>query len=173
MSRDCGKDKMRPRCQARVPCHGASAWRFFIVASVWYGHRGVGRRSRRACPSVLYAEDAQCTPASSPFRRDGQLEIKTLWASVAKSFPTRQLTLRQISVRVYGPTAVETGYFDFTGVDGTGVGHNISGRYSTTSTKLGDKWLIVDHHVSQLPPSGPRGPAFPSNLPTLPLFQAP
>ena len=118
---------------------------------------------------ALYAEDAHYTPATSPFRRDGRDEIKALWAGVFQRYPTRRFVIRQISVRIYGTTAVETGYFDFGASDRVGTVVNLSGRYSATWIKFGDKWMIVDHHVSQLPrplpePSSPAYP-FPSPSP--------
>ena len=100
---------------------------------------------------ALYAEDAHYTPATSPFRRDGREEVKALWVAVFHRYPTRRFVIRQISVRIYDTTAVETGYFDFGASDRVGTVVNLSGRYSATWVKLGGKWLIVDHHVSQLP----------------------
>jgi hypothetical protein len=53
-------------------------------------------------------------------------------------------------VRVYGNTAINTGYYTFSYVK-DGETRRIPARYSFTYVKNGERWLIVDHHSSAMP----------------------
>jgi hypothetical protein len=57
-------------------------------------------------------------------------------------------------IRVYGNTAVNTGYYTFSYVR-DGQPATLPARYSFTFVKEVDKWMIVDHHSSAMP-SAPR-----------------
>lgn len=67
--------------------------------------------------------------------------------------PTRRVIPRQPTLRVYNDTtAVRDAYFHATEVDSTGKAREIYGRSTLTLVKLGGQWVIVSHHISQLPP---------------------
>jgi uncharacterized protein (TIGR02246 family) len=103
---------------------------------------------------ALYAEDAQAIPALTPFRLDGRAAIQALWAGFFQAFPTRGVVLRQVSIQTYGDVVgVETGYYQTMAVDRAGKVTNFLGRYSVTRVKQGGRWLIVEGHLSSLPPS--------------------
>jgi hypothetical protein len=53
-------------------------------------------------------------------------------------------------IRVYGNTAVNTGYYTFSYVQ-NGESKTFPARYSFTYVKDGDRWMIVDHHSSAMP----------------------
>jgi len=53
-------------------------------------------------------------------------------------------------IRVYGNTAINTGYYTFNYVK-DGKPAAIPARYSFVYVKQGGKWLIVDHHSSAVP----------------------
>jgi hypothetical protein len=53
-------------------------------------------------------------------------------------------------IRVYGSTAVNTGYYTFTFVR-DGETRIFPARYGFTYVKNGENWLIVDHHSSAMP----------------------
>lgn len=158
-----GRDrKERRSVMKHLTCVVSLFLLFGMAAGAWAGeHEEIASNRQQSLQalqagniealSAMYAEDAHYTPATSPFRREGREEIRAFWAGFLQASSARRLTLRQVSVRVYGTTAVETGYFDFTGMDRAGTVTNISGRYSTTWVKLGGKWMVVDQHVSQLP----------------------
>jgi hypothetical protein len=55
-------------------------------------------------------------------------------------------------IRVYGDTAVNTGYYTFSYVR-DGETRSLPARYSFTYVKSGDNWFIVDHHSSAMPPA--------------------
>ena len=54
-------------------------------------------------------------------------------------------------IRVYGDTAVNTGYYTFSYTK-DGETKSIPARYSFTYVKDGNDWKIVDHHSSAVPP---------------------
>ena len=55
--------------------------------------------------------------------------------------------MEPMHIRVFGDTAVNTGNYLTT------IGSNtpITLRYSFVYHKVGDQWLIVDHHSSRMP----------------------
>ena len=60
------------------------------------------------------------------------------------------MTFGEQLIRVYGTTAVNTGYYTFSYVK-DGEPKTLPARYSFTLIKDGDNWMIVDHHSSAMP----------------------
>ncbi len=103
---------------------------------------------------ATYADNAVLTPSLSPFRIEGKEAIRDTIAGLFQAFPTRKGVLRQYSIRVYGDTTgVVNAYEAVTYVDRDGKVTTHYLRESWTYVKLGDRWLVVDHHVSRLPAS--------------------
>jgi hypothetical protein len=71
-----------------------------------------------------------------------------------KVLPGRKVAFGDQLIRVYGDTAVNTGYYTFSFVK-DGETKSLPARYSFTYVKSGERWLIVDHHSSAMP-SPPR-----------------
>ena len=55
-------------------------------------------------------------------------------------------------IRIFGDTAVNSGLYTFR-YEKNGKTVNVPARFSFTYRKEGDKWKIVDHHSSVVPPS--------------------
>ena len=53
-------------------------------------------------------------------------------------------------IRVYGNTAINTGYYTFSYVK-KGKTKTLPALYSFTLIKRGGDWLLVDHHSSGMP----------------------
>jgi len=53
-------------------------------------------------------------------------------------------------IRVYGDTAINTGYYTFT-FERDGQPRTFPARFSFTYRKRDGRWMIVDHHSSMLP----------------------
>ncbi len=53
-------------------------------------------------------------------------------------------------IRVYGATAINTGYYTFSYTK-DGENKSIAARYSFVYLKRNGQWLIVDHHSSAMP----------------------
>ena len=101
---------------------------------------------------VLYADDAVSTGAVAPFRLEGKEAIQSSYAATFQNFPTHRFVGRQTAIRVYGSNSgVLNRYFTLTLVDRESKVTTIHGRQSVTFVKLGDRWRIVDVHISKLP----------------------
>ena len=66
--------------------------------------------------------------------------------------PNLKVAFGEQLIRVYGTTAVNTGYYTFSYVK-DGESKTLPARYSFTLVKDGEKWIIVDHHSSAMPPA--------------------
>lgn len=100
-----------------------------------------------------FAEDAAVTASASPFRIEGKDALKAYYAGFFQAFPTIRFVPRQRSIRVYGTTAVINTYYTMTLVDRGGKVTTSHGRLTITHVKMGDRWLVVDQHMSVVPSS--------------------
>ena len=98
----------------------------------------------------LYAKDAVLWGTLSPTVRNDPGAIKAYFAGAFNVLPKATVKFGDQLIRVYGSTAVNTGYYTFSYVK-DGESKSIPARYSLTFVKDGDKWLIVDHHSSAMP----------------------
>jgi uncharacterized protein (TIGR02246 family) len=94
----------------------------------------------------LYADDAILHGTVSPVVREGHALIREYFAALS-SPPTMNFVEPQ-HVRVYGDVAVNTGNYE------TKIGDAapVRLRYSFVYHKVGDRWLIVDHHMPEQSP---------------------
>ena len=106
--------------------------------------------------SALYAEDAHLTPPSVPFRVEGREAIKAAWGGFMRAFTQRQIVFSHPATRVYGGglVAVAGGYCFASLLDMKGNPATDFMRNSITLVKVGDRWLIADHHMSDIPGKG-------------------
>lgn len=93
----------------------------------------------------LYAENAILHGTSSPVLREGHALIREYFAGLTAK--VRMTFVEPQHIRVYGDVAINTGNYETT----IGDGAPIRLRYSFVYHKVGEKWLIVDHHSSRLP----------------------
>jgi uncharacterized protein (TIGR02246 family) len=104
--------------------------------------------------SPLYSDDAVLWGTVSPMIRADRAAVRDYFVTAFKLLPGLKVTFGEQLVRVYGDTAVNTGYYTFS-FTGDGENKTFPARYSFTYVKRGDAWLIVDHHSSAMPP-GPK-----------------
>jgi uncharacterized protein (TIGR02246 family) len=97
----------------------------------------------------LYAEDAVLWGALSPLRRDTPTAIRDYFTEVF-TLMERKVTFIDPLIRVYGDTAVNTGYYTFSWIRDE-KSETIPARYSITYVKRYQQWLIVEHHSSVKP----------------------
>ncbi|MBI3625143.1 MAG: DUF3225 domain-containing protein [Candidatus Rokubacteria bacterium] len=109
------------------------------------------REGNAEAVSAFYAEDAHYFFSGTPFRVEGREAIRAYFVRWFEDFPTRRVVARHSVTRVYGTTAVITGYRELTLVDRTGQAKTNFGWFSHTWVKLGEKWLVVQHDASLLP----------------------
>ena len=68
----------------------------------------------------------------------------------SKALPNLTVTFEDPYIRVYGDTAVNTGYYTFS-YEKDGATQSLPARYSFTLVKRDGDWQIVDHHSSAMP----------------------
>lgn len=99
----------------------------------------------------LYAEDAVLWGTLSPTVRSDRAALRDYFVRAFAALPGLKVTFGEQLIRVYGNTAVNTGYYTFSFVK-DGEQKTLPARYSFTFVKSGNAWLIVDHHSSAMPP---------------------
>jgi uncharacterized protein (TIGR02246 family) len=99
----------------------------------------------------LYADDAVFWGTLSPTLRADRTALRDYFVTAFKGLPGLKVAFGDQLIRVYGGTAVNTGYYTFSYVR-DGETKSLAARYSFTYVKSGENWLIVDHHSSAMPP---------------------
>jgi uncharacterized protein (TIGR02246 family) len=100
---------------------------------------------------ALYATDAVLWGTLSPTVRADRAALRDYFVTAFKVLPNLKVTFGEQFIRVYGTTAVNTGYYTFSFVK-DGEPKALPARYSFTLVKDGQNWMIVDHHSSAMPP---------------------
>ena len=102
----------------------------------------------------FYANDAVLWGTLSPTVRAERAALRDYFVTAFKVLPSLKVSFGEQLIRVYGTTAVNTGYYTFS-YSQNGEAKTLPARYSFTYVKNGERWLIVDHHSSAMP-STPR-----------------
>jgi uncharacterized protein (TIGR02246 family) len=103
---------------------------------------------------ALYAKDAVLWGTLSPTVRSDTAALKAYFVGAFQALPKATVKFGEQLIRVYGDTAVNTGYYTFSYTK-DGETKSIPARYSFTFVKDGSDCKIVDHHSSAVP-SPPR-----------------
>src|SRR4051812_34323539 len=92
--------------------------------------------------------------------------VKAYFVGAFQALPKATVKFGDQLIRVYGDTAVNTGYYTFSYTK-DGETKSIPARYSFTYVKDGNEWKIVDHHSSAMPaaPAAPAASAAPAAAP--------
>ena len=99
----------------------------------------------------LYADDAVLWGTLSPTVRADRASLRDYFVTAFKVLPGLKVKFGDQLIRVYGDAAVNTGYYTFSYTK-DGEDRTFPARYSFTYVRNGDRWLIVDHHSSAMPP---------------------
>jgi len=99
---------------------------------------------------ALYATDGVLWGTLSPTVRADRAALRDYFVTAFRVLPNLKVTFGQQLIRMYGRTAVNTGYYTFSYVK-DGETKTLPARYSFTFVKDGEKWMIVDHHSSAMP----------------------
>jgi uncharacterized protein (TIGR02246 family) len=100
--------------------------------------------------AALYEKDAVLWGTLSPKRRDDIEGIRDYMAAAFAALPDRKVVFGDQLIRIYGDTAINTGYYTFSFVR-DGQPRNLPARYSIVYQKRPAGWMIVDHHSSAMP----------------------
>ena len=99
---------------------------------------------------ALYDKEGVLWGTLSPTRRDTPEAIREYFVKAFAALPCHKVTFGDQYIRVYGNTAINTGYYTFSFVK-EGEAKSLPARYSFTYVKLDGNWMIVDHHSSKVP----------------------
>lgn len=99
---------------------------------------------------ALYDREGVLWGTLSPKRRDGTNAIRDYFVSAFAALPARKVAFKDPYIRVYGDSAVNTGYYTITW-EKDGQTKTLPARYSFTYTRRDGGWMIVDHHSSAMP----------------------
>jgi len=99
---------------------------------------------------ALYDKEAVMWGTLSPARRDNPAAIRDYFEKAFKALPGHKVTFGDQSIRVYGNTAINTGYYTFSFVK-DGKPTSLPARYSFVYVKRNGDWKIVDFHSSKMP----------------------
>jgi uncharacterized protein (TIGR02246 family) len=98
----------------------------------------------------LYSSDAVLWGTLSPKLRSDPAALRDYFVNAFKVLSSLKVTFGDHLIRVYGNTAINTGYYTFSYAE-NGESKTFPARYSFTYVKNGDRWMIVDHHSSAMP----------------------
>jgi uncharacterized protein (TIGR02246 family) len=98
----------------------------------------------------FYAKDAVLWGTLSPTIRSDPAALKAYFVGAFQALPKATVKFGDQLIRVYGNTAVNSGYYTFSYTK-DGETKSIPARYSLTYVKDGNDWKIVDHHSSAVP----------------------
>ena len=104
---------------------------------------------------LLYATDGVLWGTLTPTVRADRAAVRDYFVTAFKFLPGLKVTFGEQLIRVYGGTAVNTGYYTFSWIK-DGETKTLPARYSLTFVRDGENWIIVDHHSSAMPPAPPR-----------------
>jgi uncharacterized protein (TIGR02246 family) len=99
---------------------------------------------------ALYAKDGVLWGTLSPSVRSDPAAVKAYFVGAFQALPKATVKFGDQLIRVYGNTAVNTGYYTFSYIK-DGETKSIPARYSFTYVYDGNDWKIVDHHSSAVP----------------------
>ncbi|RZU00921.1 uncharacterized protein (TIGR02246 family) [Rivibacter subsaxonicus] len=100
---------------------------------------------------ALYDDDGILWGTLSPTIAVGKPAIRGYFERAFKALPGHKVTFGEQKIRIYGDTAINSGYYTFSYVR-DGETKTLPARYSFVYRKRGNDWLIVDHHSSAMPP---------------------
>ena len=100
--------------------------------------------------TALYSKDAVLWGTLSPTVRSDPAALKAYFVGAFQALPKATVKFGDQLIRVYGDTAVNTGYYTFSFTK-DGETKAIPARYSLTFVKEGNDCKIVDHHSSTIP----------------------
>ena len=94
---------------------------------------------------ALYDEQAILLPTVSNQVRHNHAEIADYFSMFLTKQP--QGKIDEANIRIYGEIAINSGVYTFT----LGDGSQVQARYTFAYRFDGERWLIIEHHSSQMP----------------------
>ena len=102
--------------------------------------------------TAAYADNAVFHSSFTPFRIEGKEAIRAFFSGLFRMYPQRHLFIRQPITRAYNDDLViQDSYATLNWSNEEGKTETYDTRGSTVWVKTGERWQIVDQHVSRLP----------------------
>ncbi|MBI1241315.1 SgcJ/EcaC family oxidoreductase [Umezakia ovalisporum] len=98
--------------------------------------------------TLNYAGNAVLLPTVSNKVRRNHEEIQDYFVKFLQMKPVGKINYRNI--RLYCGVAIDSGIYTFRVIN-NGQTQEVPARYTFVYNKLGDKWLITEHHSSGMP----------------------
>ena len=95
--------------------------------------------------AALYETNAILLPTISKKVRHNHEELEDYFVNFLAKGPVGKID--ESNVRTFGDVAINSGVYTFTFKDGA----NVQARFTYVYRWNGHKWLIVEHHSSQMP----------------------
>lgn len=95
--------------------------------------------------AALYDNDAILLPTVSNNVRHNHEEIEDYFVSFLAKGPAGEIN--EANIRIFDQLAINSGVYTFTFKDGTSV----VARFTFVYRWNGERWLIIEHHSSQMP----------------------
>lgn len=99
---------------------------------------------------ALYDDAGVLWGTLSPTLLVGKPAIRGYFERAFKALPGHKVVFGEQVIRVYGDTAINSGYYTFSFVR-DGQPQSIPARFSFVYRKRDGNWMIVDHHSSAMP----------------------
>jgi uncharacterized protein (TIGR02246 family) len=119
------------------------------IATKWMALVTSGRPTAGEEVTDLYTKDAVLIGADATEMRNSPEEIRSYFNTFTQ-LPNLAITGYSGNVRVYGDSAVETGYYTFAYNKGE-KRETVPARFSIHYRRINGEWKINDHHSSRLP----------------------
>ena len=98
-----------------------------------------------------YTPDAVLWGTRSQIVRDTPELIRDYFSNMPAQ-PHTRVTLGESRIRLFNDVAINTGYYTFTGRAADGTPTTSPARFTFVFAKRNDRWLLVEHHSSSVPP---------------------
>ena len=95
--------------------------------------------------AALYASNAILLPTVSNQVRHNHEEIEDYFVHFVAKGPVGKID--EANIRIFGELAINSGIYTFTLKDGSVV----PARYTFVYRWNGERWMIIEHHSSQMP----------------------
>jgi uncharacterized protein (TIGR02246 family) len=119
------------------------------ATTLWMATVTSGRPNAAETVMQLYAEDAMLLGTVSEQVRDQRSEIKSYFDYFTQ-LPRLSVSGYRSFVRVYGDTAINSGYYTFS-YEKEGHTKVVPARFTFNYRRINGQWLIEDHHSSAIP----------------------
>jgi uncharacterized protein (TIGR02246 family) len=131
--------------QAQTQCPEVTRPEIAQLFDRWNGSLQTGDPNK---VTLNYAKNAILLPTVSNKVRRNHEEIQDYFVTFLQNKPVGTINYR--SIRLYCGIAIDSGIYTFR-LTSNGQTQEVPARYTFVYNKVGDQWLIAEHHSSAMP----------------------